>query len=111
MERDNTHHVGGVAAGSKDDGHLSIGVEVVGSNQSTGRVVDEGRELDRDVVLEEGLAEELGAVDTLDSRVAETLGPSDEDTMVDLVLAEGGRGDRRAREQKMVMSIDVLRLR
>jgi hypothetical protein len=51
-------------------------------------------------VLLEGDSEELGAIDTLDSGVTEALGPTDEDTVVDLFLprltngSEGGKMER-----------------
>jgi hypothetical protein len=107
-EKFETHHVSSVASGSEDDSHLGVGVEVVGRDEGTGGVVDEGRESDGNVVLFESGAEELSAVDALDSGVAETLGPTDEDTVVDLVLPGGsessrescwGREERTARER------------
>ena len=44
-------HVRSIAAGTEDDGDLGVGVDVVGRDEGTGRVVDEGGKLTRDVLM------------------------------------------------------------
>ena len=44
-------HVCSVTTGTEDDGDLGIGVDVVGRNKSTGRVIDKGGELTRDILM------------------------------------------------------------
>lgn len=77
---------GSVATGSKDDSNLGRRVNVVARNQASGGVVDERDELDGHLDPLERLAEHGRAVLALRVGVAEALGPSDEHTVVDLVL-------------------------
>jgi len=44
-------HVCSVTTGTEDDGDLGVGVDVVGRNKSTGRVIDKGGELTRDILM------------------------------------------------------------
>jgi len=44
-------HVRSVATGSEDDSDLGVGVDVVGRDEGTGRIVDEGGKLTRDVLM------------------------------------------------------------
>lgn len=77
---------GSVATGSKDDSNLGRRVNVVTRDQASGGVVDERDELDGHLDPLERLAEHGRAVLALRVGVAEALGPSDEHTVVDLVL-------------------------
>lgn len=89
-------HVCGVASGTKDDGNLGVGVDVVGRDERTGRVVDERGKFGANVLTEisaigmtEGgngsahvfgqrLFEHGSDVVALDVGSAKALGPSDE---------------------------------
>lgn len=44
-------HVSGITAGTEDDGNLGIGIDVVGGNESTGGVVDQGNQLGGDILM------------------------------------------------------------
>lgn len=44
-------HVSGITARTEDDGNLGIGIDVVGGNESTGGVVDQGNQLGGDILM------------------------------------------------------------
>ncbi len=82
-------HVGSVTARTKDTCDPGLVVDVVGSNQRTSGIVDNGNHLDGKLVLIERLAEHGSAITAFGVGVAESFGPSYEPTVVDLVLLHG----------------------
>lgn len=96
-------HVGSVTSSTENDGNLSVWVDIVGSNESTGRVVDQGRELSPDVLDSsqqmrsfrggdtthetlEGVREHGGDVSALDVGGTETFSPPDQLSVVNSLL-------------------------
>lgn len=79
-------HVGSVTTRSENNGNLGVGVDIVACNQGTRRVIDQGSHLGRDVVLFQRLFKHLRNILTLNTGSSETLGPSDQFTVVDTFL-------------------------
>jgi hypothetical protein len=47
-------HVGGITSGTEDDGNLGVWVDIVGRDEGTGSVVDEGSEFCLDILIISG---------------------------------------------------------
>lgn len=78
--------VGGVTSSTKDNTHPSCWVDVVRSHKSTCSVVDQGSDLDRNVVLVECFAEHGNDIFAFDTGGTETFRPSEKGSLVDLIL-------------------------
>ena len=82
-------HVRCVTACAEDGADLGLRVRVVGGDEGSCRVVDEGGEFDGEVAGLEGGVEEGGDVVAFDARDVEAFGPALEDAVVNVFL--GGR--------------------
>lgn len=91
-------HVRGIASRAEDTGDARLGVDVVGSDERTGRVVDKGGELGAYSKLLKRFGEERGDVFTFDACGAKALGPADKLAVVDALLRAGvgeGKTERK----------------
>jgi hypothetical protein len=79
-------HVCSVTSGTKDNGNLGVWIDIVGSDQSTGSIVDERSKLSGDLESLEGIHKHGSDISAFNVGCAETFGPSDKFTVVDPVL-------------------------
>jgi len=79
-------HVGSITSSTKDNGNLGVWIDIVGSNQSTGRIVDQSGQLGGDLESLEGIHKHGSDISAFNVGCAETFGPSNQFSMVDPVL-------------------------
>ena len=102
-------HVGSVAASTEDTADPHLRIRVGTSYQGSGGVVDQGSKLDGHAALLESLLERRDDVLALDAVDVEALGPTLENTVVDVVLAGGvGEGETERKLVELLALVVVL---
>jgi hypothetical protein len=79
-------HVGSITSSTEDNGNLGVWIDIVGSDQSTGSIVDERSQLGWDLESLEGSHKHGSDVSAFNVGCAETFGPSDQFSVVNPVL-------------------------
>jgi len=79
-------HVCSVTSSSENNGNLGVWIDIIGSNQSTGSIVDERGKLGRDLESLEGIHKHGSDISAFNVGCAETFSPSDQFSVVDPVL-------------------------
>jgi hypothetical protein len=101
-------HVSSVTSGTEDTSDLHLGVGVSRGDQSTSGVVDQSSKLDGDTALGQSLLEGRNNVLTLNAVNVEALGPSLQNTVVDVVLSgRVGEGETKRKLVKLLALVVV----
>ena len=93
-----------VDTGTEDDTHLGFTIGVQGGNQSTGSVVDQSDNVNWQVSLFDLLLQHWDNIVAFNVWDVETLGPSLQDTLVDLVLGSW-EGESETQWQSLVATL------